>query len=307
MKGIACAVIGLFVALSAFSDTRIEAMDFYILYDRSLSMAEEGKSEDSKNWLISAFIGPVVIPGDYVFLLSFYGKTETIWDGPVADTTQKQELMRRIQALKPDGRWTDIGGALDALKARLESSINNGRKKYIIIVSDEIAEPPPESRYFSKDGSFSHAYLTYVRRERHGAWKVITLGVGLDQKVESGVRELSSVLSALPPERLAGTDPRLIGPDAGEGPEDGAATQGGPGDARSVADARDGTDALSAGQARVGAGGKAPWLIPAVLGALGLGLLIVLTILVFRALRSKRADEDEKKEEKVEDADPRRT
>jgi hypothetical protein len=197
-------------ALSAYADQRLEPMDFYIVYDRSLSMRLEGKAQDSKNWLIGSFIGPVVIPGDNVYLISFYRKAETVWDGPVKSEADKKELMRKVTALKPNGIYTDIGIALDALKTRLEASLSDARKKYILLLTDEIQEAPPSSPYFSPDGRFAHAYLTYVRREAHGAWKVITIGVGIGDKVESSVKELESVITALPAERLKNADPRLI-------------------------------------------------------------------------------------------------
>jgi hypothetical protein len=204
MKRRILVILAALLALSSFADERLEPMDFYIVYDRSLSMRLDGKAEDSKNWLISSFIGPVVIPGDKVFLISFYRKAETVWDGPVKDDADKKDLMRKITALKPNGN------ALDALKTRLETSLSDSRKKYIILLTDEIQEAPPGSPYFSKDGRFAHAYLTYVRREAHGPWKVITIGVGIGDKVESSVKELESVITALPAERLKDADPRLI-------------------------------------------------------------------------------------------------
>ncbi len=214
---------GLLLALQAVADERLTPMDFFFVYDRSLSMRLEGKAQDSKNWLIGSFIGPVVIPEDNVTVITFYRKAETVWDGPVKNEADKKELMRRISGLKPDGAYTDIGNALDALKAKLEASFANGRKKYIILLTDEIQEAPPGSPYFSPDGKFAHAYLTYVRREQHGSWKAITIGVGIGEKVESSMKELESVLTSLPSERLINADPRLIGPDGSGGVSDSGA------------------------------------------------------------------------------------
>jgi hypothetical protein len=222
MKRRILVILAAVLALSSYADERMEPMDFYIVYDRSLSMRLEGKAEDSKNWLIGSFIGPVVIPGDQVYVISFYQKAETVWDGPIKNDADKKELMRKITALKPNGIYTDIGNALDALKTRLETSLSDSRKKYIILLTDEIQEAPPGSPYFSKDGRFAHAYLTYVRREAHGPWKVITIGVGIGDKVESSVKELESVITSLPAERLKDADPRLISAE-GE-----ARSEGGP-------------------------------------------------------------------------------
>lgn len=187
-----------------FSDTRSQGIDILILLDRSKSMAEGGKLAQTRDWLTSSFIGPLVIPGDSITLISFYGKTKTVWDAPISSENDKKNLIRLIAGLKANGRFTDIGNALDVLKTRLEAfPKNDGRFKYIIMVTDEIQEAPPESRYFSKDGSFSHSFLTYTRKEAHGSWKVVTLGIGLDEKVSKSMQEVLPVLDEMPTGRTS--------------------------------------------------------------------------------------------------------
>jgi hypothetical protein len=284
MKQLLKILLALILAASSFADERKEAMDFYILYDRSLSMRLQGKETDAANWLISSFLGPVVIPGDNVYVISFFKTAESVWEGPITSDADKKELMRRISALKPNGVYTDIGNALDALKKRLEGAMSNGRKKYILLLTDEIQEAPPGSPYFSKDGTFSHAYLTYVRREQHGAWKVITIGVGIDDKINKSVEELATVLTSLPAERLKDADPRLIGPDA-----QGKTTDSG----LSAAAAKEATSDLI---------GK---ILP--IAAIAMGALAALAILVFVLAKRVRSKKDglEKADER-ENVAPRR-
>jgi hypothetical protein len=269
------ALLGLALVCSGalFMDERSQAMDFYIAYDRSLSMSHEGKAEDSKNWLIGSFIGQLVNPGDGVYFIDFYRNVETVWAGPVASAADKRELMRRISVLKPDGSYTDIGNALDGLKKLLEGNMGDGRMKYILLITDEIQEAPPESRYFSKDGSFSHAYLTYVKRETHGAWKAITIGVGMDAKIDESVKELSTVLTSLPADRLKNADRQILEGDPDANP---AGENEGAGDGE-----RPG--------GLLGALGKGP-LLPVAAGALGLAVLALLAILLLKRLKSKQDD-----------------
>jgi len=173
-------------------------------------MAEANKLAESRDWLTSSFIGPLVIPGDAVTLISFYGKTKTVWDAPITSEKDKKTLIRTIANLRATGRYTDIGNALDTLKARIEAfPKNDTRFKYIILVTDERQEAPPGSRYFSKDGSFSHSYLTYTRKENHGKWSVITLGIGIDDKVSKSLQEVLPVLDEMPTGRSSALEEGL--------------------------------------------------------------------------------------------------
>jgi hypothetical protein len=216
-------VILLLVGLSTglFADSRSQGIDILILLDRSKSMAEQGKLAQSRDWLTASFIGPLVIPGDSVTLISFYGKTKTVWDAPINSEKDKKNLVRALAGLKANGRWTDIGNALDTLKTRIEAfPKNDARFKYIILVTDERQEAPPESRYFSKDGSFSHSYLTYTRKESHGSWSVITLGIGIDDKVSKSMQEVLPVLDEMPVGRSSALEEGL--------PSGGSESSGGP-------------------------------------------------------------------------------
>lgn len=187
------------ILLSALgADARTDPLDIYILLDKSLSMAEEKRFSEARAWILTNIVEKVIIPGDRIFLTAFYGQTTPVWDGPVSSPADKRELTRRIAALRPDGRWTDIGNALDVLKRKLEQAASDGRLKYILLVTDDKQEAPPGSPYFSADGRFSHAFLTYTRVEAHGSWKAITLGVGIDAKVSSSLTLFEGILTHLP-------------------------------------------------------------------------------------------------------------
>jgi uncharacterized protein (DUF58 family) len=203
------------------ADSRTEGVDIYILLDKSKSMAQENKLKEAREWLAGTFIANLVIPGDKVTLLEFYGKAEPVWHGPISSENDKKRLIRSILSIKPNGAYTDIGNALDQLQALMEKDdagqkalpqaslaadaspapIQAERKKYVILITDEKQEAPKTSQYYSPDGSFKHSYLTYTKKEPHGAWFVITLGIGIDGKVKNTVQDLLPLLDALPGDR----------------------------------------------------------------------------------------------------------
>jgi hypothetical protein len=261
------------MAAALLADVRSQGIDIVILLDRSLSMAEENKEKDSRDWLTSEFIGPLVIPGDTVTLISFFGKAKTIWDSPIKTQADKKNLIRSIASLKANGRWTDIGNALDALKTRLEAFPKDGRFKYILMLTDEKQEAPPESRYFSKDGTFSHSFLRYTRKESHGAWQAITLGIGLDDKIDKSMQEIIPVLDEMPSGRASAQ-------------EEGIISSGNP------------------------ASGKKTWKAPtgwSLALYAGAGFLALLILVLLAILAAKRIQSAAKGEAQAENGDPDRT
>jgi hypothetical protein len=111
---------------------------------------------------------------------------------------------------------------LDPVLAELDAA---ERLKYILLLTDERQEAPPDSPYGSKDHSVTHPYLTYVNRRDFGTFRAITVGVGLDDRVSSTAESLASFLRN-PPER---SDNPLPGAPEGEssGTSEGGAAPGG--------------------------------------------------------------------------------
>lgn len=264
-----------FTAVFVFpGDERTLPVDFVFLVDRSLSM--KTVLEDVKQYLAGDVIGPLVLPGDSATLLAFYGKVEKVWQGPIKAEADKASLIRSLHRLIPDGRYTDIGRALDFLDPVLRELDAPDRLKYILLLTDERQEAPPGSRYQSKDYTISHPYLTYVNRRDFGSFRAITIGLGLDDRIAATAESLASFLRN-PPDR---TDRPLPGST-----EVGTA----------------GSDSASGGSGSPGSGGamsasasEFPWILVG-MGA-GVAVLVVL-VLVARARKGKEEDRKKKPEE----------
>ncbi|MCX7024114.1 MAG: VWA domain-containing protein [Spirochaetes bacterium] len=196
------------------TDARGVSVDFILLVDKSKSMV--GAMPEVKRFLAGELIGPLVIPGDRVHVLVFYGTTETLWSGPVGREDDKAALIRSLNAIKPDGRYTDIGKALDAVDGILTGLDDPDRPKYILLVTDERQEAPEGTRYYAADFKLEHPYLTWVKREDHGSFRAITIGFGLAPRIDESARKIATIL-ADPPVR-----PAEFLPGAGNTPNEGA-------------------------------------------------------------------------------------
>lgn len=249
--------LALLAATTAFpGDERTLPVDFIFLVDRSLSM--KPVLEDVKRYLAADVIGPLVVPGDSVTLLAFYGKVERIWKGRVESESDKAALIRSLHKLVPDGRYTDIGRALDFLDPVLSELDAPERLKYILLLTDERQEAPPDSPYGSRDYSIAHRYLAYINRRDFGSFRAITIGLGLDDRITATAESLASFLRN-PPER---TDRDLPGSQNAQG-----------------------TGPDASGTAKGTPAGDFPWL----LAAMGAGVAaLALLVLLVRARAGKK-------------------
>jgi hypothetical protein len=196
------------------ADIRTGGIDFFILVDTSLSMAEP--FADAKKYIAGEIIGRLVEQDDWISLVRFFGKTETVWSGDVRSTQDMASLVRSLNLLEADGRFTDIGLALDYVDALVMQRGNPERPKYIVLITDERQEAPKETKYYSNDYSISHPLLEYIKRIDLGGFRLITVGYGLTARVEGNARSLITTLASPPETRtqaLAGSDAPANIPD----------------------------------------------------------------------------------------------
>lgn len=280
-------LFAIIAATAAFpGDERTLPVDFVFLVDRSLSM--KPVLEEVKRYLAGDVIGPLVVPGDSVTLLAFYGRIERVWQGPIGAEADKAALIRSLHKLIPDGRYTDIGRALDYLDTVLSELDAPDRFKYILLLTDERQEAPPDSKYQSRDYTIAHRYLTYVNRRDFGTFRAITIGLGLDDRIAATAESLASFLRN-PPDRTDRPLPGSQGEGSGGSGTDSSAPSAGSGPGSSAA-------GTAAGSGTGSGGGGFPWLLAA-MGA-GVAALAVLVLLV-RARAGKK--EPEKKPEGLEE------
>lgn len=195
-------------ALVASAETRSARIDFVLFVDTSLSMVDA--MEEAKAYVASELIGRLVEPGDWFSLHNFYGKSELVWQGEVRDEGDVAEIVRRLNALKADGRFTDIGSALDTMERILDERGRPERPKYVLLITDERQEAPRDSLYYAPDYQARHPLLEYVKRVDKGLFRVVTIGYGISARVELEARALLTTLTE-PPVR---PDPSLPGGSA---------------------------------------------------------------------------------------------
>jgi hypothetical protein len=170
------------------ADTRKGNIDVIIALDKSLSM--ENKIGAVRDWVNSYIIDQLLITGDYLVVVSFYGKADVTISQSMKDDSGKTVLKKLISQIKGNGRFTDIGNALDVLKAQIALHEADGREKYVLLLTDGIQEAPPGSKYYSKDGKFNHEFLANTKTIQEKGWKVMVLGLGTDTAARDLATEL---------------------------------------------------------------------------------------------------------------------
>lgn len=177
------------------ADERKENIDVFILTDKSLSM--ENNIDSVKNYINNFIFDTIMIPGDRLNLITFYGKTESVIDDEIFTEEKRDLFKKKISGIKADGRFTDIGNALDKLSLLIPKYKNDGKIKYMLLLTDGKQEAPKESPYYSPDGSFNHAFLEHTKTIEQEGWKVHILGMGEFADVRNLAGELSATYSVL--------------------------------------------------------------------------------------------------------------
>jgi hypothetical protein len=144
---------------------------------------------DVTGYINQVFISDFLIPGDRLVFIQFYGKADLLYDEVITETSIKS-IKDEIALISADGRFTDIGNALDTLNIEVEKTPPAKRRRYLILMTDGKQEAPEDSRYYSKDGNFNHEFLENTKIIQKKGWKIIILGIGAD----TAVRELSDEL-----------------------------------------------------------------------------------------------------------------
>jgi Mg-chelatase subunit ChlD len=187
-KFLMAATLCILLATPIFADTRKDTIDVIVALDKSLSM--EHKVASVEGWLNSSIIDQLLIPGDFLVVVAFYGKAEVIISQEIGDAASKQALKNQISKIRGNGRFTDIGNALDVVKSEIESRQKDGKEKYVLLLTDGIQEAPPGSKYYSKNGVFNHEFLVNTKTIMEKGWKVMILGIGTGTAARDLAKEL---------------------------------------------------------------------------------------------------------------------
>ncbi len=174
------------------ADDRKEPIDVILMLDKSLSMDEQNKIQAVREYVNSSIIDQMLIQGDLFILINFYGKTDAPIVRKIESDADRQAIKEVVSGIRADGRYTDIGNALDTLRRTIEELPGGSRRKYILLLTDGRQEAPPGSKYYSKDGSFNHEMLANTKVIQKQGWKIHVLGIGTEQEAQKLAVELSA-------------------------------------------------------------------------------------------------------------------
>ena len=240
-------------------EPRSGSLDMILLIDKSLSMASF--FDEAKAYVAGKVIGPILVPGDRLIVETVYGKTDRLMSTGVGSEEYKAKAIRAIRSIKANGRFTDLGAALDKAKKDLDELGQPDRPKYVLLITDERQEAPKGSPYQAIDYKLKHPSLEYVKRVDLGKFRAITVGLQVGAKVAQNAPTVMQLLMDPP---LRGDSPAVGTPGNSKG-----ATAGG-----STAAER----ALPA------------WLL---FGAVGLVVIALAILAIMLVLAKKRKKEDE--------------
>ncbi len=197
-----------------FSDERTENIDVFLVLDKSLSMVEE--IDSVADYVVQELIESTLIPGDFFLVIQFYGQAETLVTRNITDTvSSKTEVEDIIRTIEADGHFTDIGNALDTLRSTLSNYQDRDKRRYMLLITDGKQEAPPQSIYYSPDGTFNHEFLENSKVIQKQGWKIHILGIGAGTSAKELAENLSATYSEVPEnpdaEDLAGSTEDLLG------------------------------------------------------------------------------------------------
>ncbi len=233
---------------TAFSGERTIPVDIFLMVDKSLSMAEDGKFDGLHSWVTEHLVAQMLIPGDRISVWEFYGRAERVLDTVIPESGDTSPVVKAIDGIVPDGEYTDIGLALDTIREAIAGWGDPERLKILYMLTDLKQEAPWSSRYAGVEERYDSPYLAEARILTHGNWYEITLDMNIqDQVVEETKKLYSSILRA-------SSEPRDESFDGASGSADFAGSHTPGEDGGNTAQATLGEEARNAGQSPGSAG-----------------------------------------------------
>ena len=197
------------LSVNLFAEEREEPIDIFVLLDKSLSVGESHSFGGIIEWADEQLAGQMLARGDWITIFQFYGACENLLTMTISGEADKQRVREALANIRPDGRFTDIGQALDIVRDELDTREGNGRYKVILLLTDLRQEGNWTSRYPGVIDPFRSPYLDDARIIKHGNWYEITL----DMDVRDAAAELSKeIFSEMAEQRFA---PREAIPEGG--------------------------------------------------------------------------------------------
>ena len=189
-KSILCILVFFIISFVIFAGERTIPVDVFLMIDKSKSMNEPGKFDSLHKWVRDTLVAEMLIPEDWITVWAFYEKPHELQTLIIKNENDRNTLIRTIDAITPDGAFTDIGSALDAIQVSLNKRGQNNRYKILLLVTDLEQDAPWTSKYRGKQESFKSPYLAEARIIKHDNWYEITLDMDIQDKVVKTTKDL---------------------------------------------------------------------------------------------------------------------
>src|SRR6056297_104430 len=161
-------VLLVFFSLAASPLWAKKATDFFLMLDTSKSMFQEKGSQ--VELLVTDVIKQKLSYRDTFHLISFGGNADFEISRPLRDQQNIEEVLARVMLIKPFDQHTDIVEALRFL-GDFTKDLPLHSNKEILIISDDVHDPPPESSYLNNTENVSRVESIADYFKRNG-WDV---------------------------------------------------------------------------------------------------------------------------------------
>ena len=178
------------ISVTSFAGERTIPVDVFLMIDKSKSMNEPGKFDSLHKWVRDTLVTEMLIPEDWITVWEFYEQPHELQTLIIKNENDRNSLIKTIDNITPDGAFTDIGSALDAIQVSLNKRGKNNRYKILLLVTDLEQDAPWTSKYRGKQESFKSPYLAEARIIKHDNWYEITLDMDIQDKVVKTTKEL---------------------------------------------------------------------------------------------------------------------
>jgi len=178
------------LSFTVFAGERTVPVDIFLMIDKSKSMNEPGKFDSLHKWVRDTLVTEMLIPEDWITVWEFYEKPHELQTMTVKTEADRTLLIKTVDSIVPDGAFTDIGSALDAIQNSLNKRGKNNRYKILLLVTDLEQDAPWTSKYRGKQESFQSHYLAEARIIKHDNWYEITLDMDIQDRVVKTTKEL---------------------------------------------------------------------------------------------------------------------
>ena len=178
------------MSFAVFAGERTIPVDIFLMIDKSKSMNEPGKFDSLHKWVRDTLVTEMLIPEDWITVWEFYEEPHELQTLIIKNENDRNTLIKVIDNITPDGTFTDIGSALDAIQVSLNKRGQNNRYKILLLVTDLEQDAPWTSKYRGKQESFKSPYLAEARIIKHDNWYEITLDMDIQDKVVKTTKAL---------------------------------------------------------------------------------------------------------------------